>query len=157
MIFSRSHLWSGFLYPESERKVNNMPRGQPKRFTNGRQLIELWTEFNDDIKRNGFILVPTQSNFCRWLSMKYDTCDRKTVYNALNKYFPTVKKAFEQIQSDTIAEGAMLGHYQSAMSIFALKNWCSWTDRQEISSTVTASVNPFSELTTEELKKLAEE
>ena len=26
------------------------------------------------------------------------------------------------------AEGAMLGHYQSAMSIFALKNWCKWTD-----------------------------
>lgn len=22
----------------------------------------------------------------------------------------------------------MLGHYQSAMSIFALKNWCKWTD-----------------------------
>jgi hypothetical protein len=25
----------------------------------------------------------------------------------------------------------MLGKYQPSMSIFALKNWCGWTDRME--------------------------
>lgn len=105
-----------------------MPRGQPKRFSNGKQLIELWTDFNEDIRKCGFIMVPTQSNFCRWLKEQYASCDRRTIYNALNKYFPTIKSQFERIQSDTIAEGAMLGHYQSTMSIFALKNWCKWSD-----------------------------
>jgi hypothetical protein len=26
----------------------------------------------------------------------------------------------------------MLGRYNSTMSIFALKNWCKWTDKQEV-------------------------
>ena len=40
-----------------------------------------------------------------------------------------MKKEFEAIRADTISEGTMLGKYQPTMSIFALKNWCSWTDR----------------------------
>lgn len=106
-----------------------MPRGQPKRFSSGEQLIALFRIFCDEIIDNGFERVPNQTNFCNWLSEHYNACDRKTIYNALNKYFPTVKKEFEQIQSDVIAEGGMLGKYQSAMSIFALKNWCRWQDK----------------------------
>lgn len=106
-----------------------MPRGQPKRFSNGKQLIALFRIFCDEIIDSGFERVPNQTNFCNWLSEHYNACDRKTIYNALNKYFPTVKKEFEQIQSDVIAEGGMLGKYQSAMSIFALKNWCRWQDK----------------------------
>ena len=130
--------------------------GQPKKFRNGKQLIELWTEFCDDIRNNYYIEVPTQTNFCRWLSQRFDACSRRTIYNALNKYFPTVKREFEQVQSDTFAEGAMLGRYQPTMSIFALKNWCDWTDKQDISSNIRATVDPFSGLTTEELRRLAE-
>lgn len=106
-----------------------MPRGQPKRFSSGEQLIALFRIFCDEIIDNGFERVPNQTNFCNWLSEHYNACDRKTIYNALNEYFPTVKKEFEQIQSDVIAEGGMLGKYQSAMSIFALKNWCRWQDK----------------------------
>lgn len=105
--------------------------GRPKKFKEGKHLVELFAEFCDSIKTDMFLEVPTQTNFCRWLSQRFSPCDRKTIYNSLNEYFPTIKKQFEQLQSDTIAEGAMLGHYQPTMSIFALKNWCRWQDKPE--------------------------
>lgn len=109
-----------------------MPAGQPKKFRNGNQLIELFRAFCDEIIENEFNRAPNQTNFCKWLEKHYSSVDRKTIYTSLNKYFPTIKKDFEQIQSDVIAEGGMLGHYQPTMSIFALKNWCKWSDKQEI-------------------------
>lgn len=110
-------------------------RGQPGRFRSGSQLIALWSDFCDDIVNNGFDRVPTQTAFCKWLTENYAATDRRTIYNSLNKYFPTVKKEFEQLQSDIIMQGGMLGKYNSTMSIFGLKNWCGWSDNgQNISS-----------------------
>ena len=48
------------------------------------------------------------------------------------EYFPTIKKEFERLQSDTIMTGGMLGKYNATMSIFGLKNWCNWKDKAEI-------------------------
>ena len=109
-----------------------MARGQPKKFKNAKQLIELWTNFCDYIREQQYTIAPTQTAFCRWLSETYDTCDRKTIYSTLNEYFPNIKKDFEAIRADTIAEGTMLGRYQPTMSIFALKNWCKWTDKADV-------------------------
>ena len=33
--------------------------------------------------------------------------------------------------ADTITEGVNLGKYNTTMSIFALKNWCNWADKNE--------------------------
>lgn len=104
---------------------------KPTKFRSAKQLIELWQAFCDDIVAKDFETIPSQTAFCRWLATHYENTDRKTIYNSLNKIFPAIKKEFEQIQSDVIAEGSMLGHYQPAMSIFALKNWCRWKDREE--------------------------
>lgn len=106
-----------------------MSAGQPKKFKSAKQLIELFRAFCDEIAREGYKRVPSQSGFCKWLSENYDYCDRKTIYNSLNKYFPTIKKDFEQAQSDILAEGGILGCYQPTMTIFALKNWCKWQDK----------------------------
>lgn len=102
---------------------------KPKKFSSGKQLIELWSKFCDYIRDTEYSAAPTQTDFCRWLKANYNGCDRKTIYNALNKYFPTIKAEFERIQADTITSGAMLGKYNSTMSIFALKNWCRWADK----------------------------
>lgn len=107
---------------------------KPKKIKSGKQLIELWTEFCDSIRENNYSEAPTQTAFSRWLSKYFDAIDRRTIYNNLNKYFPEVKKDFESIRADTIAEGSMLGKYQPTMSIFALKNWCKWTDKQEVTT-----------------------
>ena len=103
-------------------------RGQPKRFDSAEQMIALWSDFCNEIVQNNFNSVPTQSAFCRWLSQRYEDTDRKTIYNSLNKYFPSIKKEFEQLQSDVIMQGGMMGKYNPTMSIFGLKNWCGWSD-----------------------------
>lgn len=105
-----------------------MARGQPKKFKNEKELINLWAEFCEYIIDNEFITVPTQTAFCKWLAENYDKVDRKTIYSSLNKYFPTIKKEFEQLQSDVIMQGGMTGKYNPTMSIFGLKNWCGWSD-----------------------------
>lgn len=104
-------------------------RGQPKKFKSGQQLIDLWKQFCDQIRENGYIEAPTQTAFERWLKKEYQPVDVRTIYNSLNEYFPHIKKDFERIRADVISEGTMLGRYQPTMSIFALKNWCSWSDR----------------------------
>ncbi len=104
-------------------------RGQPRKFKNGNELIALFDEFCRDIIENEYNRIPSQTEFCRWLEERENAADRKTIYNALNKYFPTIKKDFERLQSDLIAQGAMLDRYKNTMSIFVLKNWCKWSDR----------------------------
>ena len=103
-------------------------RGQPKRFESAEQMIALWSDFCNEIVLNEFNTVPTQTAFCRWLSANYKDTDRRTIYNSLNKYFPSIQKEFEQIQSDVIMQGGMMGKYNPTMSIFGLKNWCGWSD-----------------------------
>lgn len=105
-------------------------RGHPKTFESAEQLISLWADFCNEIVRNDYNLVPTQTLFCKWLSENYKDTDRKTIYSSLNKYFPEIKKDFEQLQSDIIMQGGMLGKYNPTMSIFGLKNWCGWGDNQ---------------------------
>lgn len=113
-------------------------RGKPKQFKNAADLIELYREFCYEIEEYEYLVTPTQTEFCKWLSSHYKDTDRKTIYNYLNKYFPDIKNEFDQIRSDVVSSGAMLGKYNPTMSIFALKNWCGWGDgKQEISATVT--------------------
>lgn len=129
---------------------------KPPKFGNdGQRLIDLWSTFCEEIAESEYSKVPTQTEFCRWLSLRYEETDRKTIYNYLNKYFPTIKAEFEQIQSDTIASGAMLGKYQSTMSIFGLKNWCGWGDNGKTASygADNAEIDPL----TASLRELAEE
>ena len=101
---------------------------KPNKFESGEQLIELWRQFCNSIVENEFNTVPTQTAFCRWLEKEYEKTDRKTIYNSLNKIFPSIKKDFEQLQSDVIMQGGMMGKYNPTMSIFGLKNWCGWSD-----------------------------
>lgn len=110
-----------------------MAAGQPKRFNSGKKLIELFAAFCDYITDEAdYTVIPSQTEFCKWLSKNYGDVDRKTIYNSLNKYFPSIKKDFETLQSDTIAQGGMIGKYQNTMSIFVLKNWCKWEDKPSV-------------------------
>ena len=109
-------------------------RGQPKRFESAEQMIALWSDFCNEIVQNEFNTVPTQTAFCRWLSENYQDTDRRTIYNSLNKYFPALKKEFEQLQSDVIMQGGMMGKYNPTMSIFGLKNWCGWSDSGRVTT-----------------------
>lgn len=117
-----------------------MGAGQPKAFNSAKKLIELYRLFTDEIIENGFEDVPTQTSFSRWLKSRFRDVDRRTIYNALNKYFPEVKEEFDQIRADVLAQGALLGKYNSTMTIFGLKNWCHWTDKQQVEANVDSDI-----------------
>lgn len=96
---------------------------------NKEQFGDLYIEFCEELAKEGFKTIPSQTSFARWLSDKYEDTSRRTIYNYMHKYFPDIKKRVHEMQGDTIIEGAMLGAYQSATAIFALKNWCGWKDK----------------------------
>ena len=107
---------------------------KPFKFESEEQFIELWRDFCNSIVENGFDTVPTQTAFCKWLGENFEETDRKTIYNYLNKIFPAIKKNFEQLQSDVIMQGGMMGKYNPTMSIFGLKNWCGWSDSGRVTT-----------------------
>lgn len=110
--------------------------GRPKKFESGEDLLNDLLLYLDDIRERGFEEVPTKANFCKFLSRYYgEDCNRTTVYHSLKEYYNDFKKDFEQALSDFIAEGGMLGKYQSTMTIFCLKNWYSWTDNKQVDVT----------------------
>ena len=64
------------------------------------------------------------------------------------------------MRADVIATGAMIGRYNASSAIFGLKNWCGWTDKQEVGN---LDGKPFrqsidlTELSDEELMAMADE
>ena len=111
---------------------------KPKTFT-ADSLIDLVGEFCAEIEDRDYYTMPTQTAFCRWLGNRYRATDRKTIYNSLNKYFPGLKSAYNQLLSDTVVNGVAKGAYRDSISIFALKNWCKWSDRQDITAAATVA------------------
>jgi hypothetical protein len=130
-----------------------MTAGQPKTFESGEQLIELFESFCRDIKDSDYEELPTQTAFTRYLREHFKTTDRKTIYTSLNKYFPDVKKEFETLLSDVLVTGAAKGKYREAITIFGLKNWCKWTDKQENVNTNLNANESLDDLTPEERQK----
>lgn len=113
--------------------------GHPRTFASGEELLGLWGEYIEGIRRGGWAEVPTKTGFCRWME-QYGGCDPHTIYLSLAKYYPSYKKEFDDMWGDAIAEGAMLSHFQPSMSIFSLKNWTQWKDKQEIQQDTTVRV-----------------
>lgn len=110
-------------------------RGKPRRWRSAGALLGDWQEYCDYIVENDFCCVPTWTDFARWLDKRGGGVDRKTIFNALYKYFPEIKKEMSEMRADILVQGAALGKYRSTpMCIFALKNWCGWVDRQEMKS-----------------------
>ena len=119
--------------------------GQPKRFKNSEMLMKYIEEFFEAVMFDpeiGAIYAPTKTDFCVWLKReKGFSCDRKTLYTSLESYFPAVKSKFDEIRSDALIKGSMLGRYQPTATIFALKNWCGWKDKQEVDLDTSVEVN----------------
>lgn len=111
---------------------------KPKTFT-ADSLIDLFRAFCEEIEERDYYTMPTQTAFCKWLRDAYRETDRKTIYNSLNRYFPGIKSEYDRILSDTVVNGVAKGKYRDSISIFALKNWCKWSDRQDITAAATVA------------------
>ena len=137
--------------------VTKKGKGQPRTFRDGDELIELFESFCDEIRSSDYEELPTQTAFIRYLREHFKSTDRKTIYTSLNDYFPDIKKDFERLQSDVMATGAAKGKYRESITIFALKNWCKWTDKQEIESKNINVNDDVSGMSDEERKRRIEE
>ncbi len=100
--------------------------GQPRAFKSPEDLIDSFYDFIEHIRMNEYSIYPTKSNFARYLQIS-----ARTVYNTVDRYFPEIKKTYIDMLSDCLTEGASLGKYEKGMTIFCLKNWCNWADKQE--------------------------
>ena len=108
------------------------PRGQPRVFRSGAHLFESIAAFCDDIIEQGYTVLPSKTEFCRWYAGRYKRkINRRTVWMAMDVYSPAVKAAVNELISDVLAQGAALGFWNSTITIFVLKNWCHWSDKQE--------------------------
>lgn len=129
--------------------------GKPRKFKNEDDLLSYIDEFFEAVAYDPDIMAvyaPTQTDFCFWLKReKGFDCDRRTLYNNLEEYFPKIKEKFEKKRADTLTRGSLMGRYNSTMAIFALKNWCGWSDKVEEKTDNTVKV-----VMNDELKGYAE-
>lgn len=122
--------------------------GQPRAFKDEAEFIETFSKYIDCIRENNYDRLPTQTNFCRWMDEQGKHCARLTVYRTINEYCSNIKDEYVRLLSDALTEGATLGKYRDIMTIFCLKNWCNWADKQE--QTVTNVIKPGEDMTMED-------
>ncbi len=85
--------------------------------------------------------MPTFTGFSRWCrDAKGSKVSRRTLYSTIHEYYPEVQRELEDLRADTLVSGAARGKYVPSVTIFALKNWCRWTDRAEVSESGTVEV-----------------
>ena len=79
--------------------------------------------------------------------------DRKSINNYAkdSEFFPTIKKA--KLKVENYLEKRLINDSSATGIIFNLKNNYGWSDKQEIQHSGNIN-NPFSELSTEELRQL---
>lgn len=75
--------------------------------------------------------IPTFYGFYNFVKDKKE-CSYHTIRRCFDEYWADIKKDFQDVRSDLLVRGGMLGKYQSTMTIFGLKNWCGWGDNGRI-------------------------
>lgn len=125
--------------------------GQKPAFESKEAFIRAFNQYMDDIALNGYNRLPTKTDFARCNKISH-----QTVYQYFNRMTDSEKKSWETALADTITEGVNAGKYNTTMSIFALKNWCNWADKQESKVEKTEKKLASKEEAQEQLKKYSE-
>lgn len=100
--------------------------GKPRAFKTEDEFLAAFTDFIDYVIDSEFSVYPTKRAFARWMGL-----NPKTVYNAVNVYFPQSKKTYQDMLADCLSEGVASGVFPTSFTIFALKNWCNWADKTD--------------------------
>lgn len=117
--------------------------GRHKTFTDAEEVVYAFQCYAIWIRDNNFVrefnrpdgevgvmpIIPNQSNFSRWLGIDYALITRAMVDD------PNAQSRYKNLLADLLSEGAMVGVYQTASTIFTLKNMCDWADKYEDRST----------------------
>lgn len=107
--------------------------GQPRAFATGDEFMGLFSEFLLYVRSTNYEIMPTRSMFLWWLKeYKKKKIDFRTVYLTINEYYPEIKRFYDEMVAEALVEGSAKDQYKQNIVIFALKNWCGWSDKQEI-------------------------
>lgn len=110
-------------------------------FSSAEEILMLFELFCNYIRQHNFAkeferpdgsvgvmpIIPSVSNLARWLGVPRTTINKAMDTHATENEFAQYKTAL----ADILSEGAMMGVYQSTMTIFSLKNLCDWADKYE--------------------------
>lgn len=99
-------------------------------FPTGADLIAKLEKYCDYIKSTGYAEYPTKMGFADYCGV-----DRSTTWHAVNRFYPEIRKQWQETIEQTLINGVNAGVYQQTMTIFILKNWCDWTDKRETIAT----------------------
>lgn len=105
-------------------------RGKPRKFTKEQfeQLVFDYFEYIYNSQSEKTADIPTFYGFYKYVN-DITPCSYRTIRYTFDDYLPDIKKDFEEIRANLLVRGTSLGKYQPTIVIFALKNWCSWSDR----------------------------
>lgn len=138
--------------------TRDFEKGQSlKMFSNAKEVVFAFQCYADWIRANNFIkgfekpngeagvmpIIPNQSNFAKWMGVTRISVSRVIGDDT------EAQTQYKQILADLLSEGAMIGAYNTATTIFTLKNLCDWADKYE-----DRSVNKAEDLNIEEAEKM---
>ena len=123
-----------------------MNKGRPKAYTKVEVMQQKLDEYFEKCDKNEEPYTITG------LALALDL-DRKSINNYAkdSEFFPTIKKA--KLKVENYLEKRLINDSSATGIIFNLKNNYGWSDKQEIQHSGNIN-NPFSELSTEELRQL---
>lgn len=133
-------------YIFSQRGYDGIPVSDTRgrhRTINSEEVVFAFECYTEWIRKNNFVrgftrpdgdtgvmpIIPNQTNFSRWIGVN------STVITDSMKNDEEARTAYKRILADCLSEGAMVGVYQTASTIFTLKNMCDWADKYEDRST----------------------
>ena len=100
--------------------------GRPLKFESAEQMQELIDDYFEECDLKDEIYTITG------LAMALDT-DRATLvrYSAKDEFYNTIKKAKQKVEQQMVSR-ALKGEYNSAVSIFLMKNNFGYTDKVDV-------------------------
>lgn len=121
-----------------------MPRGKP-RILKEKEFSEYVYKYFEEIyycqnEEDTRADLPSRYGFFIFVN-RFKKVSFNTIRRCFDEYWADVKKEFEEIRADLLARGAALGKYNPTIVIFALKNWCKWTDKQEVTQETKLAVS----------------
>lgn len=71
-------------------------------------------------------IIPNQTNFATWLGVS-----QSYISKIMQEGDQDARNRYKRLLADCLSEGAMVGAYNTASTIFTLKNMCDWADKYE--------------------------
>lgn len=123
-----------------------MPRGRPKAYTEKKEMQQKIDKYFEECQKKGEPYTITG------LCLALDICrDTLSEYMKNDEFSDTIKKA--KLKVENYLEKHLITDTSTTGIIFNLKNNFGWSDKQQIEHSGNVN-NPFSELSTEELRQL---